>query len=248
MPLLLAVLSLLVVAAPAAAAGDWRRPVPGEVVRPFAYGGSPFRAGQHRGADFAAAPGARVASACTGRVVFAGTVPRHGRTVTVRCGRWRVTYAPVGRAAVRPGSVVMRGSEIGTAGAGHGGLHVGVRRAGDPFGYVDPLKRFGSGPSLPPAAVRFPRTGPRPARSRPPAFPPRAAPARPVAAPVPQVAPWPVWLGLALLLTGAAGGATLRWRPSARPARPSPGHARPSPRCLPAQTPRRRPPRLARRS
>src|SRR5215207_9802987 len=62
-------------------------PVEGPVAREFAYGPDLFRPGLHRGADFAASPGATVRAACTGRVAWAA-----GGVVTLRCGPWRVTH------------------------------------------------------------------------------------------------------------------------------------------------------------
>jgi len=221
--------AVLLSAAAGAGAGargpDWLRPVPGDAARPFAYRGSnPFAAGQHRGLDLAAAPGTRVRAACPGRVRFAGRVPGLGRAVSVRCDAHRVVYLPLRSVRVRPGAFVAAGSPLGTVAAGHGGaLHLGVRREGRRFGYVDPAGLLGEPP--PPALGPVPRPAPParvPAGPRPSA---RPAPARaPAPAPVPGVAPWPVWLGLALLLTGAAGSRTLtvrRRRRSAARLRPA---------------------------
>ena len=138
----------------------------------FDLGPDPFARGQHRGVDLAAAPGERVRSACGGRVVFAGRVAGEG-TVSVRCGAWRVTYAPLERIAVRAGARVGPGRRLGRVAraSGHAGgprrgdagLHLGVRREGRRFGYVDPL-RFLSGPRRAPppvVAARPPRAAPR---------------------------------------------------------------------------------------
>jgi Peptidase family M23 len=224
--LLAAALALLAIAPRTAVAADWVRPVPGAVVRPFAYAeADPFAPGRHRGADLAAAPGAPVRSACGGRVLFAGRMPGGGRGVTVACGRWRVTHLPLAAVAVRRGALVAPGRRVGTVAPGHGGLHLGVRRAGGPFGYVDPLARL-DGRAPPPLAVRVPRAGPRrPAPRSPvrhaPAPRPRPRPAgRPAAVPAPGLAPWPVWAGLAALLAGAAGGSNLVRRRRARASRP----------------------------
>jgi hypothetical protein len=210
---LVAAAALLAVSAPAHA---WRRPVPGPVARAFAYSAArPFVAGQHRGADFAASPGAAVRAACSGRVVFAGR-----GVVTLRCGRWRVTHLPLAAFAVHAGARVRAGGRLGTLAASreHAGLHLGVRRAGDRFAYVDPVPLLGP---------EIPRVGPPGLASR--RAPPRDAPPhvrvaapshRRVAAPphVRVAAPvqlavrtrpaaiWPVWLGLALALAGAVGG------------------------------------------
>ena len=122
----------------AALAERWLRPVPGEVARTFHYArGAPFTPGAHRGVDLAAPPGTAVRSACAGRVVHAGRVAGRG-VVSVRCGARRVAHLPVRSIGVRAGARVRAGASIGTLAAGHGGLHLGVRAEGDPFGYVDP--------------------------------------------------------------------------------------------------------------
>jgi hypothetical protein len=209
---LLLTLLLLTCLPVAEARASWQSPVPGPPTRLFDVGRDPFARGQHRGVDLAAAPGERARSACGGRVVFAGRVAGAG-TVSVRCGRWRVTYAPLERIAVRAGARVGPGTRLGRVSAearrppggvagraGHAGLHFGVRRASQRFGYVDPL-RFLAGPRAPPPVV--PVRVPRPA--------PRAHAAPHPSRPSPGLAPWPVWLGLALLMTGLAGAGTLRF-------------------------------------
>src|SRR3954447_24428364 len=125
-------------------------PLPGPVVRAFTYSPArPFAAGAHRGLNFSGAAGAVVRAACTGRVAWA-----RAPVVTLRCGPWRVTLLPLATLSVRPGTWVHAGTRVGTLGRvpGHPGLHLGVRRAGDPFGYVDPE----------PMLTRRPRLGPPP--------------------------------------------------------------------------------------
>jgi hypothetical protein len=207
--------------------------VPAAVARPFAYGSDPFRAGQHRGVDFAAPPGSEARAACSGVVATA----RPG-LVTLRCGPWRVTHLPLGSVSVAEGASVRAGRVIGSVGfsSEHRGLHLGVRRTGDRFAYVDPLTFLGGRTTAPPTVppprtVRVPRSGPSGAR---PSGSPAPAPASPPAAagvsspesrlsaphsalgssrvrslsPVDDggLAPWPAWVGLALLLVGAVGG------------------------------------------
>jgi len=210
----------LVLGLGAAPAHAWRRPLPGAVERAFAYSAArPFAAGQHRGADFTGPPGAVVRAACSGRVAYAGR-----GVVTLRCGAWRVTHLPLATLTVSVGARVREGARLGTlaASAEHAGLHLGVRRAGDRFAYVDPV---------PLLAPEIPRVGPPGvARRGPPRVEPRGVvlrgPARvaPRRAPPPvrtrPVATWPVWLGLALALAGAAGGGiTIRRRAGAARAR-----------------------------
>jgi Peptidase family M23 len=177
-----------------AAVPHWVAPVPGAPTRLFHYGPSPFLAGQHRGVDLAASA-EPVRAACAGRVVFAGRVAGEG-TVSQRCGRWRVSYAPLTRIAVREGEPAGPGTRLGRA---RGELHFGVRREGDRFGYVDPL-RFLAGRRAPMPPVPLPVT------VRPPS--PRSLPLH-AARLGPGLAPWPVWLGLALLLGGLVGAGRL---------------------------------------
>ncbi len=217
-------------------------PVGGGVAAGFEVGANPFAGGQHRGADLRAAPGAPVRAACGGRVVVAGRVGSSGRLVTVRCGRWRVTHMPMATFAVRAGAVIPRGARLGTVAESndHAGLHLGVRREGRRFGYVDPIPLLSTSPPVPPPAVaprrlhrrrppRQPiakRRPPNPQAPRPVATPaPRPAGAPP-ATPAPRVvparpgglAPWPAWAGLALVLAGA--GIRVRMRLAASLPRP----------------------------
>jgi hypothetical protein len=207
-----------------AVAGRWLRPVPGELARPFSYSrAAPFAAGAHRGADLAAPPGTPVRAACAGSVLHAGRVALLGRVVSVRCGSRRVSYMPLAGLAVRAGQRVATGAPLGTVAAGHGGLHLGVRRAGDRFGYVDPLALLA--PERPVAPRALPTRGPH---GRPRAAPPVAAP---VPAPAPVAAsprtrlPATVWLGLALALPALAGSGAiaLRRRSATSTTAPVPG-------------------------
>jgi hypothetical protein len=241
-----------------ALAERWVRPVPGELARSFSYArGAPFARGAHRGVDLAAPPGTSVRAACAGRVVHAGPVAGRDEVVSMRCGTRRVSYLPLATVTVRAGATIGAGAQLGTVAAGHGGLHLGVRREGDPFSYVDPMPLLA--PQRPAPRGTFPTTRtPRSARPRPvpartpvlaghPALPrpaplnapsrrslppfsrlapsnapsPRSLPPPPHPAPLnarsphpasPRLAPWPVWGGLALALSGAAGTGTVALR------------------------------------
>jgi hypothetical protein len=239
-----AVLAVLaVVPEGAAAAAGWRAPAAGPVTRAFDLGPDPFAAGRHRGVDFAAAPGSPVRAACTGRVVVAARIGTSGGVVTIACGPWRVSHLPLARIDAFAGRQVAAGDQIGIAARSraHAGIHLGVRRAGNPFGYVDPL-RFIHPEHAPPPAGPAGRGGrgrrplpagrrvrvPAPPRARAPA-PPRV-PAAPgvrapalLHAPAPgaarPIAPWPVWVALGALLLAVAGRGERRRRHSARAAR-----------------------------
>ena len=159
----------------AALAERWLRPVPGEVARTFDYSrAAPFARGAHRGADLAAPPGTPVRSACGGRVVHAGAVAGRRRRERPLRRACRVSYLPLASLAVRAGADLRAGAPIGTVAAGHGGLHLGVRREGDPFGYEDPLPLLARAPARPRRPPATPPARPDRARARAPA----AGPAR----------------------------------------------------------------------
>jgi murein DD-endopeptidase MepM/ murein hydrolase activator NlpD len=201
--LLIAVLVLTALASGTAHAGSWQRPVDGDVLRAFAVGRDPYRPGQHRGVDLAAARGSPVRSACAGRVSFAGKVPRGGPTVSVHCGALVATYQQLGSIAVRARDSVGKGARLGTVGRSgdprepRAHVHVGARVAATGR-YLDPLTLFGAPPPgvplLPPAPGRAPRAVPlgpapgRPVPARPRPAKPRGAPARPLPA-APSAAP-----------------------------------------------------------
>src|SRR5215208_6205758 len=149
-------------------------PVGGPVARGFEVGENPFAGGQHRGADLAAPPGSVVRAPCRGRVVVAGRVGASGGVVTLLCGRWRVTVMPLATITARVGTAVSAHARVGTLAGSptHAGLHLGVRRDGTRFGYVDPL-RFLAPPSSAPFVAPGPSTR-RPTQLR--RAPPRAAP------------------------------------------------------------------------
>ncbi len=218
---------LAVLASGTAHAASWQRPVDGEVLRAFAVGRDPYRPGQHRGVDLAAARGSPVRSTCAGRVSFAGRVPRGGPTVSVRCGALVATYQQLGSIAVRARDSVGRRTRLGTVGRSadprepRAHVHLGARVAATGR-YLDPLTLFGTPhpgvPLLPPVPGRAPRAVPLgPAPGRP-------APARPLPA-----APHG---GLARPLPTAPHGGLARPAPAAptsAPARPAPAAPRGAP-------------------
>ena len=202
--------ALLGLAAAPVAGASWRWPVRGRIAEAYRYReATPFLAGQRRGIVIAAPAGAPVRSACGGRVAFAGRIGRAGRGVSVVCGELTATYLRLADLAVHRGARVRAGDRLGSL--GRRGLHLGARRTGRRWAYLDPLTLlagesehpraplppFGSRPrgpwTLGPAPVRPPN--PRPV----PVLRPRAS--RPLASPgvaVPLVA----WLGVGLLAAG----------------------------------------------
>jgi hypothetical protein len=193
---------------PPRAASAWRPPVSGPVSLAFDLGANPYAGGHHRGVDLLAPPGSPVRAACAGRVMVAGRVGVSGGVVTVLCGRWRVTVMPLAAIAVRRGAAVGRGALVGTLARSreHAGLHLGVRRDGARFGYVDPLRFLApTRPAAPPLG-RAPRS--RPPHRAPLAVAPTSALTARAMGDTAPLAPWPAWAGLALALAGLG----VRWR------------------------------------
>jgi hypothetical protein len=178
----LAIASAAVSLSTVVAAASWRAPVPGRVLRPFAYSPqAPFARGARRSVELAAARGERVLAPCGGRIAFAARLPRFGPALSIRCGALVATLLGV-RATAR--GIARRGAEVGRA---TGPLRLGARRVGERWGYVDPLGLIGpEEPRHAPAPLAS--GGPRPTR-------PRLA-ARPAGDPP---LPWTAWAGIGLL-------------------------------------------------
>jgi hypothetical protein len=236
---------IALVALPPAAAEAWTWPVRGPVIARFAYArASPFAAGQRRGIDIAAPRGTPVVAACGGRVRFAGTIGTSGRTVSTACGAYVVSYLHLDGIATRRGARVHAGDPIGAVGTtgrryeARPHVSLGVRRASDRWGYVDPLRVLPGERGMPPYLAPLPR------RRLPRDTPLGRAPApehRPVAAPTrrsaliggaAEVDPHGLWVpaGVVLVLVAAAAplaGLRVR-RPRRRLAPRAEGAARPA--------------------
>jgi hypothetical protein len=146
----------------------WTWPVDGPVLRQFNLGGDPYAGGQHRGIDIGAPLGAAVVAPAGGRVTFAGTVPTGGRTIAIRTpDGYSVTLLQLGAVGVARDQQVAEGDVVGVIGpSGEPELadphvHLGIRLAADPNGYLDPLgflppQAPGSEPADDPAATSAP--------------------------------------------------------------------------------------------
>jgi hypothetical protein len=142
--LLPVLLALQVGVSPALA---WTWPVDGPVLRPFAFDpDSPYAGGQHRGIDVGAPAGTPVLAPVAGTVSFAGGVPGGGLTLAVRTpDGYSVTLVHLGAIAAARGATVEEGVVVGSVGASgepelpEPHVHLGIRIAADPQGYVDPL-------------------------------------------------------------------------------------------------------------
>ena len=243
----------------APAAGAWTWPVGGPVLQGFSFDRThPYEAGQHRGIDIGAdAAGMPVLAPASGVVGFAGTVPSSGKSVTIDTpDGLAVTLTNLGSISVAKGDAVAEGAAVGTVGpsgtpeAAGPYVHLGIRTAADPQGYLDPLG------FLPAAPVAAPQAPPAPAPAPVAAAPPVAAPAAeptppaveasaadapsvaaPIGAPVaavasvgtapsPQVEPEPVASGVAVVAPSAPAAAPaptlVRAAPPAPPAESSP--------------------------
>ncbi len=118
----------------------WQLPARGRVSSRFGVRYHPVsgRRKLHTGHDIAAAHGAPIRAARSGRVVWAGWKPAYGKTVIVDNGNGVSTlYGHASRVGVRPGQPVRAGqllSSVGSTGASTGAhLHFEVRKNGRPI-------------------------------------------------------------------------------------------------------------------
>ena len=203
------VISLLFTVTHSAVAGAerWRPPLPAPAVaRGFDFDArTPFAPGVRRGVRLAGEPGQTVRAPCSGRVVFAGRLPRLGSGVALRCGRLAATEFGLEHMRLRRGGVVIAGAPVGRLGP-RGRLWLAARVASERWGYRDPLALIGGaadgplGPAPLPLRLRTRRPGAAP--------PVRAPIGTAVTSPLPLVA----WIGAGVAGIGAGLGVTLRRR------------------------------------
>ncbi|MBE9605224.1 peptidoglycan DD-metalloendopeptidase family protein [Acetobacteraceae bacterium H6797] len=116
-------------------------PVAGRILRDW---GDDTSAGPSRGLTYAALPGARVVSPCTGRTAFAGTFRSYGQLLIVDCGGgYHFVLAGLDRLDASTGQRVLAGEPVGLLdgdGSGKATLYVELRRNGQP---VDPKGWYG---------------------------------------------------------------------------------------------------------
>jgi hypothetical protein len=138
-------LALVVAGLVPASAQAWTWPVGGRVLRPFVFGSDPYAGGQHRGIDVAGDLGTDVLAPASGTVSFAGTVPKGGKTLSIRTpDGYTVSLQHLGSMRVRKGDPVTEGSPVATVGTSgepawpQPYVYLGIRVTADEQGYVDP--------------------------------------------------------------------------------------------------------------
>src|SRR5258705_5596713 len=139
----------------------WTWPATGAVLQPFLFDPAhPYAAGQHRGIDVGGDPGATVLAPATGTITFAGTVPSSGNSVTIATADgYAVTLTHLGSIATARGAAVVEGAGVGTIGVSSDPevpqpyVHLGVRIAAEPQGYLDPMAFLPARAAVPPAVA-----------------------------------------------------------------------------------------------
>jgi murein DD-endopeptidase MepM/ murein hydrolase activator NlpD len=145
---LVVLFTLVLLYAPAAHAWSWPTGGPDSILRGFSFNpADPHAPGQHPGIDVAGSLGAPVFAPAPGTVVFGGTVPSGGKTVTIRTpDGYTATVRHLGATAVRRGTVVQENQLIGVVGSSGADehdepyVHFSVRVTAEPYGFVDPLE------------------------------------------------------------------------------------------------------------
>ena len=168
-------------------ASGWTWPLDGPILRPFSFGADPHAGGQHRGLDVGGAVGTTVYAPASGTVSFVGSVPNGGHALTVQTSDgYAVTLLQLGSIALVRGAVVAEGQPVGVVGTSadattrEAHVHLGIRRAVEPDGYLDPLDFLPARPATP-VPVTVP-SAPQPVKVDAP-----AAPSAPATAAAPAI-------------------------------------------------------------
>ena len=178
---LAAAVALALLVAPTASGWTW--PLDGPILRPFSFGADPYAGGHHRGIDVSGAVGTTVYAPASGTVSFVGSVPNGGHALTVQTADgYAVTLLQLGSITLVRGATVAEGQPVGVVGTSadattrEAHVHLGIRRAVEADGYLDPLDFLPARPAIP-VPIPIP-SAPQPAKADPVA----AAPAPPAAA------------------------------------------------------------------
>jgi murein DD-endopeptidase MepM/ murein hydrolase activator NlpD len=145
---LVVLFALALLAAPTAQAWSWPAGGPRSLLREFSFNpADPHEPGQHRGIDVGARLGAPVLAPASGAVVFAGTVARGGKTVTIRTpDGYTATVQHLGSLAIARGATVSENQVIGAVGFSgvseypEPHVYFSVRVTAERYGFVDPLE------------------------------------------------------------------------------------------------------------
>jgi len=169
------------------AAAAWTWPTGGAVIRPYSLGPDAYAPGQHRGIDVQGEAGEAVLAPAAGVVSFTGTVPTHGRTVTIQTvAGYAVSLTHLGVVVVARGDAIAEGTTVGTAGSSGDPewpsvyVHLGIRVGSAADDYVDPMSL------LPPRTVLAPPV-PTPTPAAAPVTAPASASTPPSTPPVPTL-------------------------------------------------------------
>src|SRR5262249_41407874 len=139
LPLAASLLIAALLALPARALA-WSWPIDGPVLSTFSFDRAhPYTAGQRRGIAIGGSSRASLPPALGGVVAYAGPTPGNGLTLSVRTpDGYAVSLTHLGSLGVRAATTLSERDVVGTVEA-DGLVHLGVRRADDDNGYVDPL-------------------------------------------------------------------------------------------------------------
>jgi hypothetical protein len=161
----------------------WSWPADGAVLRPFALGVDAYAGGQHRGVDVAGPDGSGVRAPASGVISFAGSLPTYGRGVTIlTADGYAVTLVHLGTIGVAKGDTVSEGATVGTMGTSGTpeqsvpSVHLGIRRASEEEGYVDPLGLLPPRATVAPTSPAATAPSPAPVQAAPPVVTPQAPP------------------------------------------------------------------------